>query len=83
MGRLAISLPAKSPHDSLYLRHTPLRLPVVIEAPQSKLNAVILKHAPVRQLLDGQWLNLLQLDATGATKRIARYQQGQWVAECD
>jgi hypothetical protein len=47
------------------------------------LNAVIEKHALVRQLLDGQWLHLFQLDATSATTRIARYRQGQWVAERD
>jgi hypothetical protein len=45
------------------------------------LNAVIEKHTLVRQLLDGQWLHLFQLDATGATKRMARYQQGRWVVE--
>ena len=36
-------------------------------------NVVIEKHALFRQLLDGQWLHLFQLDATSATKAIARY----------
>jgi uncharacterized protein len=80
-GDLRIGLPWQSLHDGTHLRHTPLRLSVFIEAPQAMLNAVIEKHALVKQLLDGQWLHLFQLDATSATKRIARYQQGQWVAE--
>ena len=75
--------PTKLPHDGPHLRHTPLRLSVFIEAPQSMLIAVIEKHALVQQLLDGQWLQPFQLDATCATKRIARYQQGPWVAERD
>ncbi len=80
-GDLRIGLPWQSLHDGTHLRHTPLRLSVFIEAPQAMLNAVIEKHALVKQLLDGQWLHLFQLDAASATKRIARYQQGQWVAE--
>jgi hypothetical protein len=80
-GDLRIGLPWQSLHDGSELRHTPLRLSVFIEAPQAMLNAVIEKHGLVRQLLDGQWLHLFQLDATSATKRMARYQQGQWVAD--
>lgn len=80
-GDLRIGLPLQSLHDGTTLRHTPLRLSVFIEAPQAMLNAVIEKHALVKQLLDGQWLHLFQLDATQSTKRMARYQQGQWVAE--
>jgi uncharacterized protein len=80
-GDLRIGLPWQSLHDGSELRHTPLRLSVFIEAPQAMLNAVIEKHTLVRQLLDGQWLHLFQLDATGATKRMARYQQGRWVVE--
>ena len=80
-GDLHSCLPTKLLHDGPYLRQTPLRLSLFIGAPQSMLNAVIEQHALVRQLVDGQWLHLFQLDATSAAKRIARYQQGQWVAE--
>jgi uncharacterized protein len=82
-GDLRIGPPWWSLHDGTHLRHTPLRLSVFIEAPQAMLNAVIEKHALVRQLLDGQLLQPFQLDATCTTKRIAHYQQGQRVAERD
>ncbi len=46
-GDLRIGLPLQSLHDGHVLRHTPLRLSVFIEAPQSSIGAVIGKHKVV------------------------------------
>ena len=45
-------LPWQSLHDGATLRHTPLRLSVFIEAARDAIDAVIAKHAVVRELVD-------------------------------
>lgn len=82
-GDLRIGLPWQSLHDGTTWHHTPLRLSVFIEAPQSMIDTVIEKHSRVRQLLDGQWLHLFQLETTKGQARISRYQTGQWLPEPD
>jgi uncharacterized protein YbcC (UPF0753/DUF2309 family) len=60
-GDLRIGLPMQSIHDGQNLRHTPLRLSVFIQAPQTPIDAVLLKNQTVRQLLDNGWVNLFRL----------------------
>lgn len=73
-GDLRVGLPWQSVHDGLRLIHEPVRLSVVIEAPLEAMNAVIAKHAGVRDLLDHGWLHLFAMDEAG---RIAhRYAGG-------
>ena len=75
-GDLRIGLPLQSLHDGHILRHTPLRLSVFIEAPQSAISAVILKHKVVGNLVDNAWLHLFQI--TPGSSAISRYRDGIW-----
>lgn len=75
-GDLRTGLPWQSVHDGEKLVHEPLRLSVVIEAPLDAINAVIAKHAMVRDLVDHKWLQLFAIDADGHLQRY--WGQGNW-----
>lgn len=75
-GDLRIGLPLQSLHDGHTLRHTPLRLSVFIEAPQSSISAVISKHKVVGNLIHNGWVHLFQLTPGSAT--VSRYRDGVW-----
>lgn len=60
-GDLRVGLPWQSIHDGHRLVHEPLRLNVLIEAPTDRIDAVLEKHANVRELVDNGWLHLLAL----------------------
>ncbi|WP_460885452.1 YbcC family protein [Pseudoduganella ginsengisoli] len=73
-GDLRIGLSRQSLHDGSRWVHEPLRLTVVIDAPQAAIDAVIGKHDTVRHLLDHGWLHLWRYTAGG----LARHERGQW-----
>ena len=73
-GDLRIGLSRQSLHDGQRWVHEPLRLTVIIDAPQASIDAVIAKHAVVRQLLDNGWLHLWRFHESG----FLRYAQGAW-----
>ena len=75
-GDLRIGLPLQSLHDGHKLRHIPLRLSVFIEAPQSLIDAIILKHEVVRNLIHNAWIHLFQITPGSAT--LSRYRDGIW-----
>ncbi|HEY9032705.1 MAG TPA: DUF2309 domain-containing protein, partial [Pseudomonadales bacterium] len=75
-GDLRTGLAWQSVHDGKNWRHEPLRLTVVIDAPQAAIDRVIAKHAMVKNLLDNQWLYLARLDNDG----IMVYRNGEWQA---
>lgn len=75
-GDLRIGLSRQSLHDGERWMHEPLRLTVVIDAPQTAIEAVIGKHEVIRQLLDNGWLHLWRFEAAG----LARYARGCWLA---
>lgn len=75
-GDLRIGLPWQSLHDGAALRHTPLRLSVVIEAPAAAIDAIIGSHVVVRQLLDHEWLHLFRIDSE--RRGVFRYSRGRW-----
>jgi uncharacterized protein len=77
-GDLRIGLPLQSVHDGERWMHEPLRLSVFIAAPQSKIEAIIKKHAIVEQLVSNQWIYLFQVDEP--TGLATRFHQGQWQA---
>jgi len=57
--------------------HEPLRLQVVVEAPQEKIDAVLAAQKSVRDLVDNGWVRLFALDRDGvATHR--RLSNGGW-----
>mgnify|MGYP003384337017 CR=1 FL=1 len=73
-GDLRIGLSRQSLHDGERWMHEPLRLTVVIDAPQEAIDTVIRNHAVVRQLLDNGWLHLWRFDQA----QLQRYELGQW-----
>ncbi|UPY37186.1 DUF2309 domain-containing protein [Sediminicoccus sp. KRV36] len=78
-GDLRTGLPIQSLHDGTQWRHEPLRLHVVIAAPEAAIEAILRKHAGVRQLVENGWLHLFSLDAEGLGMR--RYRgPGIWEA---
>lgn len=64
-GLLRAGLPWQSVHDGNELEHEPLRLSVVIEAPQKAITGILERHADVRALLDNRWLHLFALGEDG------------------
>lgn len=75
-GDLRIGLPLQSLQDGRELRHTPLRLTVVIEAPQSSIDAVLGKHQVVRDLVQNGWIHLLQI--VPGTGSVSRWREERW-----
>ncbi|MBI1251788.1 MAG: DUF2309 family protein [Alphaproteobacteria bacterium] len=75
-GDLRTGLSWQSVHDGQHLVHEPFRLNVVIEAPIHAMNAVIAKHAMVRDLVDHKWLHLFAIDADYGLQRY--WGQGAW-----
>ncbi|MBC7547295.1 MAG: DUF2309 family protein, partial [Polaromonas sp.] len=73
-GDLRIGLSRQSLHDGERWVHEPLRLTVVIDAPQQAIEGVIGKHAVVQQLLDNGWLQLWRFDQA----QLLRYALGGW-----
>nr|WP_314861028.1 DUF2309 domain-containing protein [uncultured Undibacterium sp.] len=73
-GDLRIGLSRQSLHNGERWVHEPLRLTVVIDAPQAAIEVVIGKHAVVKQLLDNGWLHLWRFKPAG----FERYEQGAW-----
>jgi uncharacterized protein YbcC (UPF0753/DUF2309 family) len=61
-GDLRFGLPWQSVADGQALQHLPRRLSVVIQAPRSKVHAVMNKHASVQQLIQNQWIGLVVVD---------------------
>lgn len=75
-GDLRIGLSQQSLHDGTRWVHEPLRLTVVIDAPQRSIEHVIEQHDVVRQLLDNGWLHLWRFD----NAQLQRYAEGGWQA---
>ena len=64
-GDLRIGLSQQSLHDGRRWVHEPLRLSVLIEAPEARIEGVLQRHAKLRQLAEHGWLHLLRLDEQG------------------
>lgn len=75
-GDLRIGLSRQSLHDGQRWMHEPLRLTVVIDAPQAAIDAIIGAHLVLRQLLGNGWLHLWRFDQAG----LSRYADGAWRA---
>ncbi len=76
-GDLRIGLPLQSLHDGNRWVHTPLRLSVFIDAPRAAIDAIVEKHAMVRQLIENEWIFLFQIDAPD--QRVYASRRGTWV----
>ena len=78
-GDLRIGLPMQSLHDGRQWMHTPLRLSVFIEAPRERIEAVMDRHAVVRQLVENRWLSLFRIDSQ--TDAVEAFSNGCWQAQ--
>ncbi len=61
-GDLKIGLSIQSVHDGKNFVHEPLRLSVFIEAPRAAIEDIIDEHQLVKDLVDNEWLHILQID---------------------
>ncbi|MGJ3230408.1 MAG: YbcC family protein [Oceanicaulis sp.] len=73
-GRLRPGLPWQAVHDGEALAHEPLRLTVMLEAPQDAVADILERHPGVQALFDNGWLHLLILENGEVT---ARYRPGR------
>ncbi|WNJ96895.1 DUF2309 domain-containing protein [Vibrio ruber] len=73
-GDLRIGLSHQSLHDGQQWRHEPLRLTVVIDAPEAAIESVMSRHPMVKQLVDNQWLYLARFDQ----HQLAFFDNGVW-----
>lgn len=64
-GDLRQGLAWQSVHDGTDYQHQPLRLNVIIQAPQEAMRKVLVKHPEVRQLFDNNWIKLLTMNDEG------------------
>ncbi|MCK7548371.1 YbcC family protein [Marinobacter koreensis] len=62
---LRIGLPIQSVHDGRHWRHEPMRLTVVIDAPETRIRQILNDHDDVAALVRNQWLWLYRLGADG------------------
>ncbi|SMX41054.1 YbcC family protein [Maliponia aquimaris] len=78
-GRLRPGLPWQAVHDGQHLAHEPLRLSVLVEAPEAAISDVLRKHPEVQALFDNGWLHLFTLKEG---RIAARYRPGlSWSGE--
>lgn len=68
-GDLRTGLPLQSVHDGKRFVHEPLRLNVMIEAPEAAMERILEKNAAVRALVDNGWVHLHALHSDGAIRR--------------
>jgi len=78
-GLLRPGLPWQTVHDGAQAAHEPLRLSVLIEAPQAAMTAILQRHPGVRELFDNGWLHLFALEGG---RMAARYRPGLVWAPC-
>ena len=76
-GDLRVGLPMQSLHDGQQLYHEPLRLSVVVAAPEQAISTVINRHPPLKDLFDNGWLSLLAMDDLGQI--TGQYTRAGWI----
>ncbi len=59
---LQTGLPLQTVNDGDFRYHEPMRLLTVIEAPPSRISAIIQQHDLLQRLFHNQWVNLVALD---------------------
>jgi uncharacterized protein YbcC (UPF0753/DUF2309 family) len=69
-GDLRIGLALQSVHDGDHWMHEPLRLTVIIDAPQASIEAVIVRHPVVRRLVEHGWLHLWRWEGSRLQQRV-------------
>ncbi|CAN5893875.1 YbcC family protein [soil metagenome] len=75
-GDLRIGLARQSLHDGQRAMHEPLRLAVFVEAPAYAIDAILGRHAMVRDLVEHRWLSLHRIEPSDGS--IAQRRAGGW-----
>lgn len=78
-GDLRVGFALQSLHDGKHWVHEPVRLNVLIEAPQQEIDSIISRHVLVRELIDNSWICLFQIADDGTVNRRLSDQQWQQV----
>ena len=73
-GDLRIGLSRQSLNDGERWVHEPLRLTVVIDAPQQAIDGVMAQHEIIQHLLNNGWLHLWRLE----DDQLHQYADGGW-----
>nr|WP_316652258.1 DUF2309 domain-containing protein [uncultured Gellertiella sp.] len=68
-GVLRTGLAWQSVHDGKSLRHEPLRLTVIIAAPEWAITDILARHPDIKALFDNDWLRLCALGENGTPSR--------------
>ncbi|WP_157981212.1 YbcC family protein [Aliidiomarina iranensis] len=74
-GDLRIGLARQSVFDGEKWLHTPQRLTVVIAAEQDSIADVVAEHKVLQQLIDNDWLHILQWQIG---QPLMRFYKGEW-----
>lgn len=61
-GDLRAGLPLQSVHNGQRWMHEPIRMHVIVDAPQAMIDDVLAAHPPVRQLVENRWIWLSRFD---------------------
>jgi uncharacterized protein YbcC (UPF0753/DUF2309 family) len=78
-GTLCAGLPWQAVYDGAGLAHDPLRLTVLVDAPEDAISEVLGRHDGVRALFDRGWMHMLTMHQG---RIAARYRPGNtWAAE--
>ncbi len=77
-GDLRVGLPLQSLYDGDRAYHEPMRLLVVVEAPEMLLEAVIARNPVLEELFDGQWVHVAAREGGHDHWKIRRA-GGGWV----
>ncbi len=80
-GDLRVGLATQSLHDGHRWMHEPMRLNVVVEAPQEAIDAVIAGNDLVRHLVENAWLHLFRIDDEGHIHRRGLDRQWRSVSQ--
>jgi uncharacterized protein YbcC (UPF0753/DUF2309 family) len=80
-GDLKMGLPLQSlKQTDTEMYHQPLRLSVLIQAPEQRITEILLRNEHLKTLLDNEWIYLMVMDPKEGNQ-VRRYQKGmKWVA---
>lgn len=76
-GDLQLGFPEESVHDGTHLRHSPLRLQMVIVAERSRIEKQLMESPEPLRLVKGQWIHLYAIENGRWYRRSSR---GGWLA---
>ncbi|HMV41043.1 MAG TPA: Na-translocating system protein MpsB [Leptospiraceae bacterium] len=62
---LKSGLPLQSVFDGKRFVHIPIRLQIIIEAPQEEIDKILNKHSSIGDLVKNEWVYLIQWDENG------------------